>query len=116
MTTKHTEGKLKVIDWSHQKNNTVRIEKDTSPYTTIASMKKTDPDRIANARRLVSCWNACAGLADPSVVPEMLAALKQASNMIYDEYGAARQEWLDQCNKVICRASGVPVGTKWWEA
>ena len=30
----------------------------------------------ANARRLVAVWNACLGIADPSAVPDLLAALQ----------------------------------------
>lgn len=33
-------------------------------------------ERDANAARLVSCWNACESLADPSCVPELVEALR----------------------------------------
>lgn len=29
----------------------------------------------AIANRLVACWNACEGIADPSAIPDLLAAL-----------------------------------------
>lgn len=35
---------------------------------------------VEDAERIVACVNACEGLADPSVVPELLAALKDVVN------------------------------------
>ena len=38
----------------------------------------------ANAARIVACVNACAGIADPAIVPELVAALeRQADNMAF---------------------------------
>lgn len=36
----------------------------------------------ANARRIVDCVNACEGIADPSVVPELVAALEEARDSL----------------------------------
>ena len=36
----------------------------------------------ANAARIVACVNACEGIADPSVVPELLEACKSALALI----------------------------------
>lgn len=32
---------------------------------------------IANARRIVACVNACAGIADPSAIPDAIHALQK---------------------------------------
>ena len=34
----------------------------------------------ANAERLAACWNACRDLADPGVVPELVAALESIAH------------------------------------
>lgn len=48
----------------------------------------------ANARRIVACVNACEGIADPSVVRELLAALEgflhADPDVFADELAAAR--------------------------
>lgn len=35
-------------------------------------------EREENAERLAACWNACDGIADPSAVPDLLAAARAA--------------------------------------
>lgn len=42
------------------------------------------PNVSANAARIVACVNACEGLADPSVVPELVDALRMALEAIDD--------------------------------
>ena len=49
----------------------------------------------ANANRIVACVNACAGLADPGVVPEMLAALAG----IFQHCAMIHKRWGDWCNR-----------------
>lgn len=49
--------------------------------------KELDPDCLletdaADAMRIVGCVNACKGIKDPSVVPELLAALINADKLI----------------------------------
>jgi hypothetical protein len=39
-------------------------------------------EQFANASRLVACWNACEGIADPSVIPEALELLARARAVI----------------------------------
>lgn len=40
------------------------------------------PEQHANALRIIACWNACEGIADPGVVPELIAALREALPLI----------------------------------
>ena len=47
-----------------------------APNETASTMLSMDEHR-ANAHRIVACVNACAGIADPSVVPELLVALEK---------------------------------------
>lgn len=35
-------------------------------------------EQLANARRIVECVNACAGLANPAALPELLEAVQSA--------------------------------------
>lgn len=44
----------------------------------IARLLNGTHETDANAERIVSCVNACAGLADPSAVPDLLEACKAA--------------------------------------
>lgn len=54
----------------------------------------------ANAARIVACVNACEGISDPSVVPEMLKALKEVASSNADNgYG-------DVLSRLLARAEG----------
>ena len=64
---KHTPG-----PWSYLETGARQIL-DSGGYP-LASLHLT-AERHANAARIVACVNACEGLADPSVVPELLAML-----------------------------------------
>ena len=49
----------------------------------------------ANAERLAACWNACRGIADPSVVPELVDVLEDivqwaGCDSMEDEFRRAR--------------------------
>lgn len=44
------------------------------------NLKSTYP--LATAQRIVACVNGCAGIADPSVVKDLLGAAKDAEKMI----------------------------------
>ena len=46
--------------------------KDAGQYDRQISYREAE----ANAQRAAACVNACEGIADPSVIPELLAALK----------------------------------------
>jgi len=53
---------------------TILIE-DASGDTTIAATPSDDEQCRANAQRIVACINACAGIPDPSVIPEIVDLL-----------------------------------------
>ena len=53
----------------------------------------------ANARRIVDCVNACEGIADPSVVPDLLAALEGLCERV-------SAEKIEQASALIARAKG----------
>ena len=60
----------------------------------------------ANAERIVACVNACEGIADPSVVPEMLAfivgiVIEQTAKK---EHGDAL--YVEKGNELIAKAEG----------
>lgn len=67
---KHTPG-----PWVQQFNGQIWAATETAPEgALIARAHSTglnDQRMEANAARIVACVNACEGLADPSVVPEM---------------------------------------------
>jgi hypothetical protein len=44
-------------------------------------------EALVNAARIVACVNACEGIADPSVVPELVAALREV-NAELSEYAS----------------------------
>lgn len=58
----------------------------------------------ANAQRIVACVNACEGIADPSVVPEMLEALRAVHNSLFlhSEYPKV----CEQVDAAIARVEG----------
>lgn len=76
--SKHTPG-----PWILEKPelDCVAISASSGDWLDLASVvirvnDKHDPEGQANAARIVACVNACEGLADPSVVPDLLAALE----------------------------------------
>jgi hypothetical protein len=65
--------------------------------TNIGAVGGANPIGTANAARIAACWNACEGLADPSVLPELVRALEWAIRELngqnrYDEDVAGEQE------------------------
>ena len=70
----HTPG-----PWTTRKGNTRWSVVGGGQYIAyaVSGTPGLGPDgERANAERIVACVNACEGLADPAVVPELLAALK----------------------------------------
>ena len=53
----------------------------------------------ANANRIVACWNACEGIADPSAIPDLLAALIELAS----GHSMAGEE---MARKAIAKATG----------
>lgn len=66
----HTPGPLKVRsdDYGH-----VILSEAGNLITDYLEESENDE---GDAHRLTDCWNACDGLADPSVVPELVEALE----------------------------------------
>lgn len=100
MESKHTPEPWTVIaDAVHWGTYTV-IE--ALPDVTHAGDVATDK---ANAARIAACVNGCAGIADPSAVQDMLAAITWAMEMLVDSWG---EEQLaagdDQVYNVLARA------------
>jgi hypothetical protein len=61
----------------------------------------------ANAARIVACVNACEGIADPGAVPDLLAALKSALDIMEGrEAGSERIDAIAQARAAIARATG----------
>ena len=66
------------------------------------------PDAEANAARIVACVNACEGLADPSVVSELVTALECVTDdleaEIEDRRGSVLQRTLDRDLEAVHQA------------
>lgn len=74
MKFKHTPGPWKAEDHGDEML-VLGPNRDTIAQT--FAVHRTDiPFCAINAERIVACVNACESIADPSVVPEMLDALK----------------------------------------
>ncbi len=59
------------------------------------------PDAYANASRIVACVNACEGIADPSVVSELMKMLKRLSKI-----STMDPAWDEELLELIDRAEG----------
>ena len=83
METKHTPG-----PWSVGYFCDIRANDGYHSLATVSSHYGLPGG--ANARRIVECVNACEGLADPSVVPELLEALvaQKKWQSLQDAYNA----------------------------
>lgn len=60
-----------------------------------------------DAQRAVACVNACEGIADPSVVPEILAQLKVLRDKLIQYAGPENGLYeVTEANAIIARAEG----------
>lgn len=78
-------------------------------WTDTSTGSYVDPEpEVMVMERIVKCVNACEGLADPSVVPELLEALKKtrAALMCADAAGIPVDEELAQLDAAIAKATG----------
>jgi len=64
--------------------------------------------RAGHAKRIVACVNGCRGVADPSVIPEMIRALMDLSVRMPMSFLADNPE----INKTLRRMLSRPVQTK----
>lgn len=80
MNTQHTPGPLKVaveiFDNDGQPETAIQALNGAATVAVALEFGPNNPHmRAGNARRLVACWNACEGIADPeNVIPRLLAA------------------------------------------
>jgi len=84
------------VDWYDLASVVIRVDGEDSP------------EGQANAARIVACVNACEGLADPSVVPELVTALECVTDdleaEIEDRRGSVLQRTLDRDLEVVHQA------------
>lgn len=71
-TAKHTPESWQIWRDGTNDNPSHAITADDGPIVA----QTVGGNDAANAKRIVACVNACKGIADPSVVPELLAALQ----------------------------------------
>jgi len=90
-------------------------EHTPEPWTNSRGLAKAYGE--ANAARIVACVNACEGLADPSVVPELLRLLTVALarvNIAADEAKPGEAYFLgsyhDEIRAALRKAKGVTNG------
>jgi hypothetical protein len=107
--SKHTPGPwvAHVSKADEFTSNDVMLIRSQEPLYGVAGIEiERDVDE-ANAARIVACVNACEGIEDPSVVPEMLAALKSAHYWICSDISLGEmQSTRDMLSAIIARAEG----------
>lgn len=96
MKPKHTPTPWKVSSAGHQCNPIISGKDD------VRVIAQTE---AANAKRIVACVNACEGVADPSVVPEMLALLENIQRAIDDGRVELLPHW-QEIAPLIAKAKG----------
>ena len=104
METKHTPG-----PWSVGYFCDIRANDGYHSLATVSSHYGLPGG--ANARRIVECVNACEGLADPSVVPELLALMQDVLPILESmdhqrEEGDEPMPLIDQVRAAIAKATG----------
>lgn len=96
MSTKHTAGK-----WVARPENIIVPINDSMSFLIADAPNATRAASwFANSSRIVDCVNACEGIADPSVVPEMMAALKSTLLRAPHRQGDCYSD--DYAGKCIC--------------
>lgn len=66
-----------------------------------------DESNEANAKRIVECVNACEGIENPNVLPELLRALKQTRDALIRYAGPETSLYeITEANAAIARAEG----------
>ena len=88
----HTPGLLQITPESQfiVRDANGEMVADFGMFCETDDGRQFDETNKPNAKRAVSCWNACEGLADPSVVPELLGLaekLAQAYVIVCDDAG-----------------------------
>ena len=126
MSTQHTPGRVEhdMRGYPHADVRSVSGRKIAGTWgmghqkTAEAYKRRTEQDR-ANARRIVACWNACDGIADPenafprlmAAETELLAALKvcegNISSLLASAHPQVFGEWLSVVRAAIDKAVGL---------
>lgn len=108
--SKHTPGPWRAVP---QTNGSKLIAADLKPLgLRIIAFNVARADSIieddANAARIVACVNACEGIADPNVIPEMLAAIKRISYGLTLPADDVQKSIRTVLDPLIARAEGKP--------
>jgi len=67
------------------------------------------PTRYENGARIVACVNACEGIEDPSVVPDLVKALEalvRADNGTGSILRSSTETWDDYARAILAKARG----------
>ena len=90
MPAKHVPEPWRVAPASDYADNAqLHVDAGLNGFVGLMGMRG-DAAAEANARRIVACVNGCAGLADPSAVPELLAAARLALQELNDQLDGRR--------------------------
>lgn len=87
----------------------VGVLSDSSPDYLRTFALVVGKDAEANAARIVACVNACEGIEDPNIVPEMLEALRACKLAISSGIDSNPELWAKATRmtaSVIARAEG----------
>lgn len=119
---KHTHGKLVISEFCQLGNYTtdgeiVIYDAESQPVFLVQCLTKFRrgtghkarcETRDANATRLVDCWNACEGYANPSIVSELLDMCEQLlAARTGDGLLDPASELFAKATAVIAKAKGI---------
>ena len=66
-----------------------------------------DAEQDANSARIVACVNACAGLPDPALVPELVKMLRRVLDTCTQDFGCCEVEGVAEAARaLLARAEG----------
>lgn len=87
----HTPGKVRYVPW--------HVEEGAPAIRTADGWLLCATSSDADAERIADCWNACEGIADPSVVPELVAAARGLASDVQDMIDCRGDcgEWGSEC-------------------
>ena len=90
--TRHTPEPWEIEVWGHELFGV--YPNPAGPEGVIARVTEGGAENKANAHRIVACVNACAGIADPSAVPDLLEAATLIDSMDFVEgYTFPASDW-----------------------
>lgn len=85
----------------------INIDARQRGYVAMAGHRG-DEQAEANAHRIVACVNACEGLADPSVVPELVKAASRVVDVVreYGSYDGQIADATERLAAILAKAEG----------